>query len=145
MSENNSVESRYLDQAEEALSRKMSRKLNGKKEEKKKIPPAYLLVGSITVLVVVLAVQFLFSGDEEIFDPIVPPEVLEQFSGQLNAFSEMVENYEMQCHQQMVVPVILPSHLELIKKPVNLFIEKPKNQIYSASIQKFSVDYQILA
>lgn len=94
MSNSDSFEDNYFDEAESALS-KNKEQFQGEKEEKKKIPPAYLLGGTTLILIVVLAVQFLFSGNTEITEPIIPPEVIQQFNGQLNAFSQMVDGYKL--------------------------------------------------
>ncbi len=95
MSNSDTTENGYFDEAEKALSRK-EKQLHRKKEEKKKVPPGYLLAGASVVLVIVLAVQFLFSGEAEITEPIIPQEVTQQFNGQLDALSQMAKNYELQ-------------------------------------------------
>jgi hypothetical protein len=94
MSNSDSFEDNYFDEAESAL-RKNKEQSPGKKEEKKKISPVYLLGGATLILVIVLAVQFLFPAKTEITEPIIPPEVMQQFNGQLSAFSQMVEGYKL--------------------------------------------------
>ncbi|MCD4847151.1 MAG: hypothetical protein K8R76_03055 [Candidatus Aegiribacteria sp.] len=94
MSNSDSYEDNYFDEAENALSKNREQSSN-KEEEKKKIRPAYLLGGITLILVIVLAVQFLFSGEAEITEPIIPPVVIQQFNGQLSAFSQMVDGYKM--------------------------------------------------
>ena len=95
MSNSDTAQNRNFDEAEKALSRKREQ-FQSKKEEKKKIPPAYLLGGAVVVLAIVLAVQFLFSGEAEITEPIISQVAVQQFNGQLNALSQMVRNYELQ-------------------------------------------------
>lgn len=94
MSNSDSFEDNYFEEAESALS-KNRKQSSRKEEEKKKIPPAYLLGGVTLVLVIVLAVQFLISGKTEITEPIIPQAVIQQFNGQLSAFSQMVDGYKL--------------------------------------------------
>ena len=94
MSNSDSFEDNYFDEAERALS-KNNEKTQGKKEEKNKIPPGYLLTGASLILIVVLAIQFLFQGETVISEPIIPQEVHQQFDAQLAAFSRLVEEYRL--------------------------------------------------
>lgn len=94
MSNSDSFENNYFDEAESALSNNRNQS-PGKKEEKKKIPPAYLLGGTTLILIIVLAAQFLFTEKTEITEPIIPPVIIQQFNSQLSAFSEMVDGYKL--------------------------------------------------
>ncbi len=82
-----------FDDAEHALSSKMPEK--SKDKEKNKIPPATILAGASLVLIIVLAIQFLFSGSDEITETTIPPEALQQFEGQLEVYSGMIDNYRI--------------------------------------------------
>lgn len=95
MSNSDTSESRNFDEAEKALSKEREQ-FHSKKEEKKKIPPVYLLAGTVTILVIVLILQFVFSGKDEITGPIISQVVVQQFNGQLNALSQMVRSYELE-------------------------------------------------
>ncbi len=95
MSNSDPAESRNFDEAEKALSEER-KQFHSKKKEKKKIPPVYLLSGSVAVLVIVLVLQFVFSGKDEITGPTISQVVVQQFDGQLNALSQMVRSYELE-------------------------------------------------
>ena len=94
MSKSDSYEDNYFDEAESALSKNREQSFK-KEEEKKKIQPAFFLGGVTFVLVIILVAQFLFPGETEITEPIIPPVVIQQFNGQLNAFSQMVVGYKL--------------------------------------------------
>jgi hypothetical protein len=95
MSNSDTAENRDLDEAEKALSREREQ-FYRKEEEKKRVNPVYLLIGALVVLVIVLILQFVFSGEAEITEPVIPQVAVQQFNSQLNAFSEMVKSYELE-------------------------------------------------
>ncbi|MCD4775218.1 MAG: hypothetical protein K8S15_04105 [Candidatus Aegiribacteria sp.] len=94
MSNSDTAENRIFDEAEKALSKEREQLHSSKKKEKKKIPTEYLLAGTVAVLVIVLIVQFMLSGKDEITGPVISQVVVQQFNGQLNALSQMVKSYE---------------------------------------------------
>lgn len=81
----------YIDAAERALSSKAEKQ--SRSTEKNKLPPVLILTGAVVVLIVVIAIQFLFPGSNEITEPVIQPEALEQFEGQLEVFADMINNY----------------------------------------------------
>ncbi len=95
MSDSDTAESRNFDEAEKALSKEREQ-FHSEKKEKKKIPPAYLLAGTVVVLVIVLILQFVFSGKDEITGPIISQVMIQQFNGQLSAYSQRVKTFEME-------------------------------------------------
>jgi len=82
-----------LEAAERALSRSRAEKHRKKEEKESKLPREFILIGALVILVVVVAFQFIFTGEETPQQLPIPPQAQEQFTGQLEMYAGMVENY----------------------------------------------------